>query len=152
MSFNIRTSIDKKSLGYARWLRNTLRIYRNMFWDHLTLANIGNSISDLQISTLGTTIGPQNLHFRPGISQETFRISQHPPLGGSKASGGKFLKKHTFLMFLFLQNTKTAKTDFFVILRTHNHRFSRKLAPAFRTGHRTGWALENTFEVTVQNR
>ena len=49
-----------------------LRIHRNMFWDHLTLANIGNSIFDLQISTLGTTIGPQNLPFRPGISQETF--------------------------------------------------------------------------------
>ena len=41
---------------------------------HLTLANIGISIFDLQISTLGTTIRPQNLPFRPGVSQETFRF------------------------------------------------------------------------------
>ena len=61
-------------LGYARWLQNIIRIHRNMFWDHLTLPNIGNSISNLQISTLGTTIGPQNLPFRPGFSQETFWI------------------------------------------------------------------------------
>ena len=62
----------KTCLGYAGWLQNTLRIDRNMFWDHLILANIRISIFDLQISTLGTTIRPQNLPFRPGISQETF--------------------------------------------------------------------------------
>ena len=62
----------KSCLGYAGWLQNMLRIDRNMFSDHLTLANIGMSIFDLQISTLGTTIRPQNLPFRPGISQETF--------------------------------------------------------------------------------
>ena len=38
-------------------------------------------------------------------------ISQHPPLGGSKASGGKFSKKTPFFLN-FLQNTKTAQTDF----------------------------------------
>ena len=38
-----------------------------------------------------------------------FMISQHPPLGGSKASGGKF----SDFFLTFLQNTKTAKTDFF---------------------------------------
>ena len=47
-------------------------IHRNVFWDHLTLPNIGNSISDLQISTL--TIGPKNLPSRPGVPQETFWI------------------------------------------------------------------------------
>ena len=62
----------KSCLGYAGWLQNTLRIDRNMFFEHSTLANIGISISDLQISTLGMAIGPQNLPFRPGISQETF--------------------------------------------------------------------------------
>ena len=61
-------------LGYARWLQNMLRIYRNIFWDHLSLANIGNSLFDLQISILGTTIRPRNLPFRPGVSQETFWI------------------------------------------------------------------------------
>ena len=43
-------------------------------WDHLTVPNIGNSISDLQISTLGTTIGLQNLPFRAGFPQETFWV------------------------------------------------------------------------------
>ena len=62
----------KLDLGYAGWLQNMLRIDGNMFFEHLTLANIGMSIFDLQISTLGTTIGPQNLTFRPGVSQETF--------------------------------------------------------------------------------
>ena len=62
----------KTCLGYARWLQNMLRIDRNMFFEPLTLANIGMSIFDLQISTLGTTIGPQNLPFCPGVSQETF--------------------------------------------------------------------------------
>ena len=59
-------------LGYVRWLQNTLRIHRNMFWDHLTLPNIGNSL--FEISTLGMIIGPWNLLFRPGVSQETFGI------------------------------------------------------------------------------
>ena len=59
-------------MGYARWLQNTLRIHRNMFWDHLTLPNIGNSLFQLQISTLGTTIGAQNLPLRPGVAQVTF--------------------------------------------------------------------------------
>ena len=49
-----------------------LRIHRNMFSDHLTLANIGISIFDLQISTLGRTIGCQNHPFCPGVSQLTF--------------------------------------------------------------------------------
>ena len=62
----------KSCLGYAGWLQNMLRIDRKMFFEHLTLANIGMSIFDLQISTLGTTIRPQNLPFRPGVSQETF--------------------------------------------------------------------------------
>ena len=50
----------------------TPRTHRNMFWDHLTLPNIGNSRIDLQISTLSTRIGTQNLPFRSGVSQETF--------------------------------------------------------------------------------
>ena len=43
-----------------------------MFWDHLTLLNIGNSLFDLQISTLGTRIRPRNLPLRPGVPQLTF--------------------------------------------------------------------------------
>ena len=62
----------KSCLGYAGWLQNTLRIDRNMFSDHLTLPNIGNLLFQLQISTLGTTIGPRILPLRPGVSQETF--------------------------------------------------------------------------------
>ena len=62
----------KSCLGYAGWLQNMLRIDGKMFFAHLTLANIGNSIFDLQISTLGTTICLQNLPFRPEVSQETF--------------------------------------------------------------------------------
>ena len=62
----------KTCLGYARWLQNILRIDRKMFFEHSTLANIEISIFDLQISTLGRTIGPQNLPFRPGVSQLTF--------------------------------------------------------------------------------
>ena len=73
MSFN-KLLETKNGLGYARWLHNTLRIHRNMFWDHLTLPNIGNSLFQLQISTLGPTIGPQNPPLRPGVSQETFWI------------------------------------------------------------------------------
>ena len=64
--------MGKNGLGYAGWLQNMLRIDRNMFFEHLTLTNIGMSIFDLQISTLGTTIRPQNLPFCPGVSQETF--------------------------------------------------------------------------------
>ena len=64
----------KTCLGYAGWLQNMLRIDRNMFFEHLTLLNIGMSISDLQISTLGTTIGAQNPPLRPGVPQETFWI------------------------------------------------------------------------------
>ena len=59
-------------MGYVGWLQNMLRIDRNMFFEHLTLANIGMSISDLQISTLGTRIRPQNLPLRPGVPQVTF--------------------------------------------------------------------------------
>ena len=55
-----------------------------MFWEHLTLPNIGNSLFQLQISTLGTTIRPRNLPFCPPVSQETFWISQRPPLGVAK--------------------------------------------------------------------
>ena len=62
----------KTCLGYARWLQNTLRIHRKMFFEHSTLANIEISIFDLQISTLGRTIGPQKLPLRPGVSQLTF--------------------------------------------------------------------------------
>ena len=62
----------KSCLGYAGWLQNMLRIHGKMFFEHLTLANIGNSIFDLQISFLGTTIRPQNLPLRPGVSQLTF--------------------------------------------------------------------------------
>ena len=45
-----------------------------MIWDHMTLPSIGNSLFQLQISSLGTTIGPRNLSFRPPVSQETFWI------------------------------------------------------------------------------
>ena len=62
----------KTCLGYAGWLQNTLRIDRKMFFEHSTLANIEISIFDLQISTLGRTIGPQKLPLRPGVSQLTF--------------------------------------------------------------------------------
>ena len=55
-------------------MQSTLRIHRNTFWDHLTLPNIGNCSFDLQNSTLGTTIGPRNLPFRPGFPPETFWI------------------------------------------------------------------------------
>ena len=51
---------------------NTIRLRCDEVLEHLTLPNIGNSISDLQISTLGTTIRPQNLPLRPGVPQETF--------------------------------------------------------------------------------
>ena len=117
----------KTCLGYAGWLQNMLRIDRTMFSDHLTLANIGMSIFDLQISTLGTTIGPQNLLFCPGVSQETFwflridyRLSINDfdlptPSAWWKQSLRRvdFSKKTPFLFWNFLQNTKTAKTVFF---------------------------------------
>ena len=76
MSFDLLVW-GKNCLGYAGWLQNTLRIDRNMFFEHSTLANIGMSIFDLQISTLGTTIRAQNLPFRPGVSQETFLILEN---------------------------------------------------------------------------
>ena len=57
MSFDLLVQA-KLGLGYAGWLQNMLRIHRNMFSEHLTLANIGNSLFDLQISTLGLTIHP----------------------------------------------------------------------------------------------
>ena len=49
----------------------TLRKHRNMFWDHLTLQNIGNSMIHSQISIRSTIIGAQNLPFRPGFPQQT---------------------------------------------------------------------------------
>ena len=60
----------KTCLGHVGWLQNTLRIDRNMFSEHLTLPNIGNSIFDFQ--TLSTRICPQKLPLRPGVSQLTF--------------------------------------------------------------------------------
>ena len=53
---------------------NTIRIRFDEVWEHLTLPNIGNCIIQFQMSTLGTTIGHQNLPFRPGFPQETFWI------------------------------------------------------------------------------
>ena len=81
----------KTCLGYAGWLQNMLRIHRNMFSEHLTLPNIGSSISDSQISTLGTTIDPPNLFFvqesprRPFGSPNTLRlVVAKPPVGSSR--------------------------------------------------------------------
>ena len=74
LPFSSRFPSGDLSIRDVIMMPKTPRIHRNMFWDHLTLPNIENSISDHQISTLGTTIGPRNLPFRPGFPQETFWI------------------------------------------------------------------------------
>ena len=131
----------------------TPRTHRNMFWEHLTLPNIGNSRIDLQISTLGITIGPQNLPFRPPVSQETFWISDScfwifddqelrlvlsnydydfptPSAWWQQSLRREVFEKETFPFDFFYKTRKLQQLlFFFVILCTHNYRFSRKLAP-----------------------
>ena len=60
----------KLGLGIARGMPETIRTRCYEFWDHLTLPNIGNPTIHFQSSIQCTTIGPQNLPFRPGLAQE----------------------------------------------------------------------------------
>ena len=168
MSFNILPE-TKNGLGYARWLQNIIRIHRNMFWDHLTLPNIGNSIFDFQISTLGTTIGSRNLPFLSRSLSGDLRDSGFLllDLGFLLLDLGLWIVNYDWWLWLmirihdydlwslwspntlrlvvakppagsfrtkrnvtFYKTRKLQKLFFFVILRTLNHRFSPKPAPA----------------------
>ena len=103
---------------------NIIRIHRNMFWEHLTLPKIGNSVSDLQIQLwvrqlfLETSLFFQASLRRPFGSPNTLRLVVAKPPAICFRQKNVLQKKN--------KKTKAGKTYFLNNLSSHNHRFSLK--------------------------